>query len=77
MSDEIDDSGPAFPVAEDHETASLFSWTQGLSIRDYFAAAALTGLVGDPSNSEYRESTMANFAYAYADAMLEARKPKP
>ena len=71
--DKIDDGGPAFPCPE----ASLvhFNYPQaymGLTIRDYFAAAALQaiitqrhGLVG---------ANHAQEAYKAADAMLTTRK---
>lgn len=76
MSDEKGDGGPAFPVAEDHKIASEFPWTQGISMRDYFAAAALTGICGVPGRVVLGEFE-AKAAYAIADAMLAARKAKP
>lgn len=76
MADNIDDGGPAFPVAEDHKIASEFTWTQGLSIRDYFAAAALRGLLNNESIPK-DAAAFAVDAYRFADAMLEARKAKP
>jgi hypothetical protein len=43
-----------------------------ISLRDYFAAAALQGLL--PLNTEYFDAhDAADWAYDYADAMLEAR----
>lgn len=78
MSDKIDDGGPAFPVAEDHMIASEFPWTQGISMRDYFAAAALMGTIAFPiPGTEKRPENAARECYAYADAMLAARKAKP
>lgn len=57
-----------------------------INARDYFAAAALTGIVAmTPTASEYMSRLRgspsvtvltAEAAYALADAMLEARKPK-
>lgn len=45
----------------------------GITIRDYFATQALLGLVtyGDIPDSK---KVVADVAYEYADAMLEARK---
>jgi hypothetical protein len=47
-----------------------------LNLRDYFAAAALTGLLCEPRNDrlfrQYLIST-ADRAYEFADAMLDAR----
>lgn len=80
MTDKIDDGGPAFPVAEDHKIASEFPWTQGISMRDYFAAAALTGMMANPNrknNSSALATMHATEAYEFADAMLAARKAKP
>ena len=43
-----------------------------MSLRDYFAAAALTGLLSKslPGSSWYK----AQLAYSFADAMIEERK---
>lgn len=53
----------------------------GLTMRDYVAAAALQGLIssaaipGDHAEAERpRKSLYAEWAYAYADAMLQARE---
>ena len=66
---------PAFP--------SLYSLpeTQGMLLRDYFAAQALTGAqiwdaVINGKNAQFSASTekLAEVAYAVADAMLAARE---
>lgn len=44
---------------------------EGMSIRDYFAAAALTGLVAHHDNWHLKYREVAEDAYALADAMLE------
>jgi hypothetical protein len=45
----------------------------GISMRDYFAAAALQGNLIEPTaNNE----EVAEWAYSLADAMLKARKAK-
>ena len=69
---EIDDGGTAFPTEYND---------RGLTMRDYFAAAALTGLVnnrelvGKESDKKLKGSAAyAAQAYILADAMLEARK---
>ena len=58
----------AFPVQsvyiEDKETNS-----RGMTLRDYFAAHVLMTACED-----YRPIEAAQLAYAFADAMLEARK---
>lgn len=75
----IDDGGPAFPTVPlnhgyDPETAGFGTGSQtGLSLRDWFAGQALTGL-----NHELYDSDGAAFwAYDIADAMLQQRKAKP
>ena len=54
--------------------------TEGLLIRDYFAAKAMQGMLAYPgdeqrgshhNNNDY--DGVSSMAYAYADAMLEAR----
>jgi hypothetical protein len=61
------DGGPAFPTPQ---SARLIE--QGMSLRDYFAAAALQALIGRMDDSSLRNA--ARTAYAFADDMLEARK---
>lgn len=73
MSD-INDGGSAFPLHlhVDHG--------QGITLRDYFAAAALNGFLAGRNNlkgenpSNFLASTAARDCYRYADAMIEARK---
>lgn len=69
------DEGPAFP------TSGNIHGTRGMSLRDYFAAKALPGLMGrgwrDPTTGGTPENIMeiwARSSYAMADAMLKARK---
>ena len=61
--------GPAFPTGTGY---------QGMTLRDYFAAKALQGLLADPNAFEDTglgiENEYAEQAYVYADAMLKARK---
>ncbi len=73
------DGGPAFPrsagySAPDGRPEYSNGAQKGLSLRDYFAAAALQGLVGaTQSMTHVTVSMVAEEAYQYADAMLEAR----
>ncbi len=74
-----DDGGCAFPLAEQSGPYNmLVASSYGLSIRDYFAAAALTGLVSsnvrDCQNGTQHPDRYAEDAYAIADSMIEARK---
>lgn len=66
------DGGHAFPSAPDNQGRTH---ANGISKRDYFAAAALTGICGDGiPGSHHRPEQTAKEAYAYADAMLKARE---
>ena len=67
----IDDGGSAFPACNEANV----NGTMGISIRDYFAGQALAGVSSYEmySSSRVKESR-AEWCYAQADAMLEARK---
>ena len=82
----MDDGGQAFPniIANDVGTQSSTN-VQGMSLRDFMAAAALQGLLTCPeymrpvdNNDPDWEKTVgglaAKYAYGYADSMLQARK---
>lgn len=69
-----DKSKPAFPVPDDA------SDMPGMSLRDYFAAVAVQGLLASNWGAQMRELApelgvrqTANDAYDIADAMLKAR----
>lgn len=47
---------------------------RGMTLRDYFAAAALTGMWADSSAGAGPYYEIAKHAYAQADAMLKARE---
>lgn len=47
---------------------------EGMTLRDYFAAAALQGLLQRPDTDNYNRYDFAAEAYRQADAMLEARQ---
>jgi hypothetical protein len=79
MKPEKDNGGPAFPQASPEMviTGQSMGETQGMSLRDYFAAAALQGLLAHligVENANGNASKYAGRAYQYADAMLAARK---
>ena len=62
----------AFPIVETNQTSSIET---GMSLRDYFAAKALNGLLaswGEHDVTDYDE--FAHDAYMAADAMLKARE---
>ena len=75
MSQPINDGGPAFPTA-------FQMHSKGMTLRDYFAAAALNGLLGNIGfhvetdvESEI-PNAIAKYAYEAADAMLKAMECK-
>lgn len=61
---------PAFPTL--HIDDPEYRWTEnGMTLRDYFAAAALTGLM--EQSGVLHDKEIAKWAYEFADAMLKAR----
>jgi len=46
----------------------------GMSLRDYFAAKAMTGLLTAEIVGEYSNEHVAEISYRIADAMLKARE---
>ena len=61
---------PAFPTLH-IPNASPPAWS-GMTLRDYFAAKAMQGMLADPSTPEIMD--IAGAAYEVADAMLKARE---
>jgi hypothetical protein len=71
MSSNTDTGGPAFPVPGLHENNDY----DGMTLRDYFAAKAMQGMMADGQVLRLVEDgDLAGAAYAMADAMLKARK---
>ena len=75
------DGGPAFPIIRDDAKpvgSTAGDPKHGMTLRDYFAAKALGGLIGGRSWGEQMTpdeltTTWANAAYGVADKMLAAR----
>ena len=72
------DGGPAFPVAIPSMPASTLDAARthpGLTMRDWFAGMAMSGMLADRN---YNPATylLAADAYALADAMIEEREKK-
>jgi hypothetical protein len=61
---------PAFPAMH----YDLTDNEHGLTMRDYFAAKAMTGLLTAEIVGEYSNEHVAEIAYRIADAMLKARE---
>jgi len=72
------DGGPAFACAAFSASDDML-WQTGMTMRDYFAAMAMQGLIGPHDDgSVYQTYTgMVSDAYLIADAMLKAREAKP
>jgi hypothetical protein len=76
----INDGGPAFPCEEqircNGEVCDIRKFT-GMTIRDYFAAAALQGLLASiQPNQLWSGDDVAITCYRTADVMLKARECK-
>lgn len=65
--------GPAFPVYDHHADGQQFLAETGTTLRDYFAAKAMQGLLSD-SDIKGKPQKFAEWAYEMADAMLKARE---
>jgi hypothetical protein len=70
----INDGGPAFPMGYHPEGNNADHF--GMSIRDYFAAAALQGLMSKLDPEEHWADYRAKWSYEAADALLKAREAK-
>jgi len=65
----------AFPYQHRHPTTGVTTMSEGMTLRDYFAAKAMNSLISDPdwrSDMVWHETAYA--AYHMADAMLKARQ---
>jgi hypothetical protein len=72
MSTTINDGGPAFPTTLYDENIKLSD--VGMTLRDYFAAQALSNRAGMLKNGVMYASDVATECYYIADAMLTARE---
>ncbi len=74
------DGGPAFPL---HAVEGSHYAEYGMSLRDYFAAKALTGMLASSETFSVDKDTKAvtpnhfsKLAYMFSDSMLAAREAK-
>jgi hypothetical protein len=59
----------AFPIS-----GSQYRHTEGMTLRDYFAAKAMQGsIAGTPHNVDIEPTELATWCYIMADRMLKAR----
>lgn len=76
------DGGPAFPVITPGFAVEgghivypqLESW--GMSLRDWFAGKALSGILGN-HEIDFNPKDAAEWAYKHADAMIVERERRP
>ena len=61
------DGGPAFPVSAPGLKMI------GMTLRDYFAAKAMQGMLSQPYFKDTSNENIASWAYATADAMLDEK----
>jgi len=80
MSKKIDNGGAAFPHKAKHYDSdcggyvySLDHHEPGMTLRDYFAAAALTGFATN-SGTGMSDRELAKWSYSIADAMIKVKK---
>lgn len=76
----IENGGPAFPVNEQrflNGDGDIYA-SEGMTLRDYFAAKVIGGLIADPNCTlgEQGTNNCARIAYEVADAMLRARSAR-
>ena len=78
----INDGGSVFPVPAEQSEKQNFA-TQGMTLRDYFASAAMQGWMasydgksGHPAGTDGGGRRVARLSYAMADAMI-AERSKP
>jgi len=83
---QFNEAKPAFPLGPTATTvtpntdgrgyvATHYGMELGLTIRDYFAAAIMQGLMA--SQCEVTDDPYPIYAYKIADAMIQAREVKP
>jgi hypothetical protein len=71
----VEDGGPAFPqhvaISPSGDVYGSSYYGEGMSLRDYFAGAALAGMIGSFIGTNEK---LARNAYDVADAMIAARQ---
>ena len=68
------DGGPAFPVSTGHHPDTMMKDPRiGMTLRDYFAAAAMTGWQACP-NTNATTAAAVKYCFEVADAMLAERE---
>ena len=70
---ETNTGGPAFPT-EVWDSEGVPQHTEGMTLRDYFAAKAMHAFLMRPTSMTAPDEVLAEDAYNTADAMLKARE---
>ena len=71
----IEDYAPAFPVEERLCLGLTIEEQRGMTLRDYFAAKAMQGLLARIGNDKMNvHDVLAQRTYQIADAMMKARE---
>jgi hypothetical protein len=80
MNKDTNTGGPAFPCDRIKDDQGNWHNSSGMTMRDYFAAKAMQGLLaGSPStlsalsDRTHSDGSVSDVAYKMADAMLKAR----
>lgn len=63
--------GPAFPTTKE---SRMEICSEGMTLKDYFAAKALQGLLAYYGNPSHRYDEIAMQAYTFAEAMIDEGK---
>ena len=69
----LNDGGTAFPSTITDDSLHV----GGMSLRDYFAAKAMQGLLSKDLKPDVENEELAEVAYAIADAMIKERTRTP
>lgn len=65
--------GPAFPRAAFDVNDYCGDGSEGMTLRDYFAARAMQAILTKPESVELTANELANAAYEMADTMMKVR----
>ena len=71
---QVKDGGPAFPTTQYVGGISPTGHSGGMTLRDYFAAKAMQGMLAEDGGGALNNEELAEFAYLVADEMLKARE---
>ena len=70
----IDTGGSAFPSENSRQTGNMTWHHEGMSLRDYFAAKAMSAFLVGVNEDGYSADGISIMAYEIADAMLKERE---